>query len=165
MAKQEKIDLLIEGGKATPAPPIGPRLSPLGVNIPKIVAEINEKTKMFEGTKVPVKIIVNVEQKTWEIEVGTPPASQLLFKELKIPKGSGAAGKESPANVSKEIVIKIAKMKLKDTGSRSLKSAVKTVIGTCLSSGLKVDGKDPREVQKEIDQGAWDSLLALDKFA
>lgn len=209
MAK-EKVSIIIEGGKATPAPPIGPRFSPMGVNVPKLVQDINAATKAFEGVKVPVDIIVDTEKKSWTINVGTPSASQLLFKELKLPKGGGGistkevkpkagekkeekpgeakpeekkeeekkekAKEETPAeeaapaapkvvdksaaiigNAPRDIIIKVAKLKMKDMGSRTLKTAVKTVIGTCLSACIKVDNKDPREAQKDVDAGLWDA--------
>lgn len=146
------IDILIEGGKATPAPPLGPTLSPLRVNIGKVVAEINSKTKQFAGMKVPVKISVDPGTKEFEIEVGLPPTSQLLLKESGIAKGSGAAGTESAGNMSLDSVIKVAKMKT-STLSKELKDTVKEVLGTCVSLGLTVDNKDPRDIQKEIDAG------------
>src|SRR3972149_946117 len=83
MGKKESIDVMVDGGKATPAPPIGPALSPLKVNVAKVVEEINQKTKGFSGMQVPVKIVVDVETKEFTINVGTPPVSSLLKKELK----------------------------------------------------------------------------------
>ena len=68
MAK-EKIDVLVEGGKATAAPPLGPALGPLGVNIGEVVGTINEKTKAFAGMKVPVKVTVDSDTKEFDIEV------------------------------------------------------------------------------------------------
>src|SRR5207249_1781966 len=83
----EKLQVLIDGGKATPGPPLGPALGPLGVNIVEILKAINEKTKSFEGMKVPVTLLVDPKTKTFSIEVGTPPTSALITKELKIEKG------------------------------------------------------------------------------
>ncbi len=71
------INGLIEGGKATSGPPFGPALGPLGVNINGIVAEINTKTKMFEGIKVPVKVIVDPVTKTFKVEIGSPRPARL----------------------------------------------------------------------------------------
>jgi large subunit ribosomal protein L11 len=218
MAK-EKINALIDGGHATAGPPLGPKLGPLGINIQKLIGDINTATKSFEGIKVPVDIIVDKDSKTWTIEIGTPSASQLIFKEMKLPKGGGGistkevkpkAGakkeaakpgeakpeeakpeekkekkkeepkaEEAPAevaapkvldkaaaivgNASRDIIIKIAKLKMKDMGTRTLTGAVKTVIGTCLSSCIKVDGKDPREAQKDVDAGLWDEDIKTNK--
>ncbi len=86
MAK-ETVEALVEGGKATAAPPLGPALGPKGVNIGQVVAEINKKTESFKGMQVPVKVIIDPDTKEFEITVGTPPASSLIKKETGIEKG------------------------------------------------------------------------------
>ena len=83
----EVIEALVDGGKATPGPPLGPALGPMGVNVVEIVAVINEKTKAFVGMKVPVKLTIDPKTKEFEVSVGTPPTSALILKELGI--GSG----------------------------------------------------------------------------
>ena len=160
---KESIESLVEGGKASAAPPLGPALGPLKVNIGQVVAEINKKTDAFKGMKVPVKVIVDTETKTFEIEVGTPPVSQLIKKELKKDKLAKTAWKEDGENadplagdLSFDQVVSIAKAK---AISYDLKVAVKQVIGTCLSCGVTIDGKKPREVQAEIDEGKYDAQL------
>ena len=85
MAK-DIVEVLIEGGKATAAPPLGSQLGPLKVNLGQIVIDINKKTSDFKGMKVPVKVIVDKDTKTYEIEIGTPPTSQLIKTELNIKK-------------------------------------------------------------------------------
>lgn len=87
----EKLELLVDGGAATPGPPLGPALGPLGVNVVQVVGKINEKTKEFKGMKVPVKILIDTTSKEFTVEVGTPPASALIIKEAGIGKGSGKA--------------------------------------------------------------------------
>jgi len=109
--------------------------------------------------KVPVKITIDVETKSFEVEVGTPTTSALIVKELGIEKGSGTAGTESVGNLSKEQVINIAQSKIKDSFANTLKSMVKEVLGTCVSMGVTVEDNDPREIQKNIDNGEWDELL------
>ncbi len=164
MAK-EKIQALVDGGRASAGPPLGPKLGPLGINVGQLINDINTVTKDFEGIKVPVEIIIDTETKKWEISVGSPPTSQLLFKELKLKNGSGSAwreNKEKPSVVGdapKEVIVKIAKLKSDAMGVRNLKNAVKNVIGTCLSIGVTVDGKNPREAQKDIDEGKWDDII------
>ncbi|MEM7826844.1 MAG: 50S ribosomal protein L11 [Candidatus Aenigmatarchaeota archaeon] len=150
------IEVLVEGGKATAAPPLGPQLGPLGVNTGKVVEEINKKTQAFMGMQVPVKITVNEKTKEFAIEVGSPPVSQLIKKELGVERLAGLGKDESGrsaekvGNLSLEQVIKIAKNK-KMLGD--LKARVKQVLGTCLSCGVTVENKDPREIIKEINQG------------
>src|SRR3989344_1013656 len=110
MAKQT-IEVLIAGGKATAAPPLGPALGPLGVNIGQVVSEINKKTASFNGMQVPVKVVVESENKSFDISVGTPPVSSLIFKEAGIEKGSGNPVVDKVADLKMEQVIKISKMK------------------------------------------------------
>ena len=156
----ETIEVLVEGGKANAGPPLGPALGPLGVNVMQVVNAINEKTKHFDGMKVPVKVIVDPKTKSFEIEVGTPPVTALILKELGIEKGSGNPREEKVGNLSMDQVIKIAKMKYGDLLGKDLKSKVKEVIGSCVSIGVNVEGKSPKEVQKEIDEGKYDSKFS-----
>jgi len=153
----EKIEALVEGGKASAGPPLGPALGPLGVNIMQIINTINEKTKQFDGMKVPVKVIIDPKTKNFEIEVGTPPASSLIFKELGLEKGSGSAGTHKVGNLTVEQAIKVAKMKYENLLGKELKQKTKEVIGTCVSIGVTVEGKKPQEIQKAIDEGQFDS--------
>lgn len=159
MTEKKQIEALINGGEATAGPPLGPALGPLGVNVLQIVNRINELTKDYAGMKVPVKIIVDVDTKSFEVEIGTPTTSALIIKELGIEKGSGNPKTEKVGNVSIEQALKIAQMKIKDTYSNDVKAALKEVLGTLVSIGVTVDNKDPRDVQKEVGQGKHDSLF------
>jgi large subunit ribosomal protein L11 len=147
------VKVLVDGGKATPGPPLGPALGPLGVNVAQVVAKINEKTASFEGMKVPVNVIVDKKTKEFEIEVGSPPVAALLRKKLGLEKGAKTPGKESVGDISFAQVVEIAKLRLGNTLSKNLAATVKEVLGTCLSMGVTVDGKDPRDVQREVDEG------------
>ena len=153
----DTIEALVEGGKASAGPPLGPALGPLGVNIMQIINTINEKTKQFEGMKVPVKVIIDSKTKEFEIEVGTPPASSLIFKELGVEKGSGSAGTHKIGNLTIDQAIKIAKMKHDNLLGKELKQKTKEIIGTCVSIGVTVEGKKPSEIQKAIDENVYDS--------
>ncbi|RLF30216.1 MAG: 50S ribosomal protein L11, partial [Thermoplasmata archaeon] len=121
-----------------------------------VVNTINEKTKHFEGMKVPVKVIVDPKTKKFEIKVGTPPASALILKELKAEKASGAPSTHKIGSLTIDQVVKIARMKYEGLLGKNLKSKVKEIIGTCVSMGVRVEGKDPREIQKEIEEGKYD---------
>lgn len=156
----EKLEVLVDGGKATPGPPLGPALGPLGVNIVEILKAINEKTKSFEGMKVPVILIVDPKTKAFTIEVGTPPSSALIAKELRIEKGSGDPGKTRVGNLSLSQAIKIANMKADAMLSKTLKARVLEVVGTCVSMGVTVEGKTANEASKEIQAGKYDRQLA-----
>lgn len=153
----DTIEALVEGGKASAGPPLGPALGPLGVNIMQIINTINDKTKQFDGMKVPVKVIIDPKTKKFEIEVGTPPASSLIFKELGLEKGSGSAGTHKVGNLTVDQAIRVAKMKYENLLGKELKQKTKEVIGTCVSIGVTVEGKRPQEIQKAIDEGIYDS--------
>ncbi|RMF05529.1 50S ribosomal protein L11 [Candidatus Woesearchaeota archaeon] len=162
MGKQT-VDALIEGGKATAAPPLGPALGPLGVNIGQVVAEINKKTASFKGMQVPVKVIVDDETKEFEIKVGTPPASALIKKEAGIQKGASNPLTEKVADLKIEMIIKIAKMKEDALLGKTLKEKVKEIIGTCQSMGVLVEGVSAREALKLVDEGRFDREIAEEK--
>ena len=162
MAK-ETVESLVEGGKASAAPPLGPALGPLKINIGQVVAEINKKTAAFAGMKVPIKIIVDTETKEFEILIGTPPASGLVKKEFNLKIGSGIPNKSKIANAAIEDVIKIAKMKETKLSAKNLKSAVKTIIGTCNSMGVLIEGKIALEISPEINKGVYDKIIQAEK--
>ena len=159
LGEKKQVEALLGGGEATAGPPLGPALGPLGVNVLQIVNRINELTKAYAGMKVPVKVIVDVDTKDFEVKIGTPTTSALIVKELGIEKGSGNPKTEKAGNLTVEQVAKIAMMKLPGSYALSNTTAAKEILGTCVSMGITVDGRDPREVQKEISEGKWDKLF------
>lgn len=155
----EKLEVLVDGGKATPGPPLGPALGPMGVNVIQVVNAINEKTKAFMGMKVPVTLLVDSKTKAFEIKVGTPPVSALVLKELGAEKGSGSPKATKIGNLTVEQVQKIAEMKKDSMLGKDKKSRFKEVLGTCVSMGVTVDGKDPKQVIREIEKGGYAGLF------
>jgi large subunit ribosomal protein L11 len=125
-----------------------------------VANRINELTRDYAGMKVPVKVAVDVENKEFEVSVGTPTASALIVSELKIEKGSGTPSTAKVGNLSMEQVVRIAKIKRSELLAPTLKSAAKEMLGTCVSMGVTVEGKDPREVQREIDEGKYEELFS-----
>ena len=156
MVEPQIISALVTGGQASSGPPLGPALGPMGVNIMEVINAINEKTKDFEGMKVPVTVSVFPDTKKWEIDVGIPSAAGLILKEAGIQKGSGTTGTEWVGEVTMDSVVKVAKTKLETSYATSLKSVAKTIVGTCLPLGIKVEGKTPKEITLEINEGKWD---------
>ena len=156
----ETIKALVEGGKASAGPPLGPALGPLGVNIMQIINAINDKTKQFDGMKVPVKVIVDPKTKNFEVEVGTPPAASLILKELGAEKGSGAPSTHKIGDLTVDQAVKVAKMKYDNLLGKELKQKTKEIIGTCVSLGVTVEGKKPQEIQKAIDEGEFDTKFS-----
>ena len=159
MGDKQTISSLVTGGEASAGPPLGPALGPMGVNIMEIIKAINDKTNDFKGMKIPVTVSVDADTKKWEIEVGIPSASALLLKDAGIQKGSGTSGTEWVGEVSADMIAKIAKVKLETSYASSLKSVAKQIVGTCVSLGIKVEGKTPKEFTAEINEGKWDSKL------
>ena len=153
------VQALVDGGKATAGPPLGPVLGPLGANIGQIIAAINEKTKKFEGMKIPVKVVVDKESKQFEIEVGTPPVSALIKKELGAERGAKEKS-EIIGNLTMEQVVKIAKMKGDSSLAKGMKATVNEILGTCNSMGVTCEGKSAKEVIKEVKEGKHDKLLS-----
>ena len=150
------VEALVPGGKASAGPPLGPALGPLGVNVAQVVAKINEQTKDLNGMQVPVKVIVK-SRTEFEIEVGTPPTSALIIKEIGLEKGSG--DKTILGDLTMEQVLKIANIKRKGLLSKTLKHAAREVIGTAGSLGATIDGMPSKEAQLAVASGKYDELL------
>ncbi|MFW6304173.1 MAG: 50S ribosomal protein L11 [Candidatus Saliniplasma sp.] len=153
------IEALVDAGEVSAGPPLGPELGPLGVNIMEIIDAVNEKTKRFEGMKVPIKLVVDTESGEYDISIGTPPTSALIKEKLGIEKGSGTAHSNIVADMSIEEAMEVAEMKEDDLLGKSIKEKTKEIAGTCVSMGITVEGKDPREFQKLVDQGEYDKYF------
>src|SRR3990170_1922655 len=134
----QRLEGLVDGGKAAAGPPLGPALGPLGLNILQVVKDVNDRTKAFEGMKVPVVLLIDAKTKTYTIEVGTPPASALTLKEA----------------------IRVANIKGDAMAGKGLKQRVAAIVGTCVSMGVTVEGKPAKDVSKEILAGKYDKELA-----
>ncbi len=145
----DEVSVLVEGGKASGGPPLGPALGPLGVNVGQVVAAINQQTAQFQGMRVPVVVKVNPQTREFTLTVGRPPVAALLLKEAGKEKGSGKAKTETVGDVSLAAVKKIAEAKGEDLFGRTIEQKMNQVIGTCVSLGMTVDGKDPRAVLAE----------------
>jgi len=185
MQEKETIELLVEGGKASPGPSTAPRLSAFKLNINEVFKKINEATKEYAGIKVPVKIIIDKTSREYELKIGVPPVSSLIKKELGIEKAKiteekkeGEKSEETKeevkgeekeekdveekivGNLSFEQVVKIAKMKRDDMLAKDLKSTIKQVVGTVGSmTGIRIEGKKAKEILIEIEEGKYDNLL------
>ena len=132
-----KLKLTIEGGKANPAPPIGPALGQAKVNIGEFVTRFNEGTKDMRGDLVPVEISV-YEDRTFTLAFKTPPATSLILKAVGKDKGSGKSGTSKVGSITKTQVRAIAEKKLKDLNANSVEQAMKIIEGSCRSMGVDV---------------------------
>ncbi|MEM4625478.1 MAG: 50S ribosomal protein L11 [Candidatus Pacearchaeota archaeon] len=158
-----KINLLVDGGAMVPGPTIAQKLGPLGIDINKIISEVNKATSSFKGIKVPVEIDVNPANKSFTITVSTPAVASLLKKELGIEKASGDHKNLCVGNIAIEQVIAIAKLKYPQMLDKDFKSAVKSVVGTCVSLGIMIENKPAKQVAKEISQGVYDKEILSER--
>src|SRR3989344_3833057 len=159
----QTVETLIQGGKASAAPPLGPALGPTGINIGQVVAEINKKTADLAGMQVPVKVIIDTQNKTFTIEIGTPPTAALIKQEAGIQKGASNPVQEKVADLVIEQIIKIAKTKEDSLLGKGLKAKVRDVIATCQGMGVLVEGKPAQETLKDIASGLFDEKIASGK--
>lgn len=140
MAKKIKtvIKLQVIGGKANPAPPIGPALGQHGLNIQEFCTKFNDATRDKMGDVVPVEISV-FEDRTFDFIMKTPPAAELLKKAAGVGKGAGNPLKDKVGKVSKEQVREIAEKKMVDLNANDIEGASKTIEGTARSMGIRVE--------------------------
>jgi large subunit ribosomal protein L11 len=158
----KSFNFIVNGGQASGGPPIGPALGPMGVNIMAIVTEINKQTAEYNGTPVPVDVIIDTDTKDFKIKVGMLTTFALLSQAAGITKGSGTPNSAPVGDISFDNLVGVAKKKRAGLYAASLKAAVREVLGTCVSMGLTVDGKPPKEVQQSIKEGAYDAQLKED---
>jgi len=132
-----QIKLQIPGGKATPAPPVGPALGQAGVNIMDFCKNFNAKTAKDDGLIIPVVITVYADR-SYTFITKTPPVAVLIKKAVGIAKGSGEPNKNKVGQITARQVEEIAKMKLPDLNAETLEAAINTVKGTARSMGVDV---------------------------
>jgi large subunit ribosomal protein L11 len=157
------IKLLVDGGSMKPGPALSQKLGPAGIPINNVIQKVNESTKAFSGIQVPVELDVNPSTREFEVRVFSPPVSGLVKKELKIEKGSGTQKKFYVGNASIEQIISLAKTKMQNLLCKDVRSAVKTIIGTCVSLGVLIENKPAKEVEREIEEGKYDKEINAEK--
>ena len=153
------VKLIVDGGDMKPGPAVAQQIGPLGINMGKVIADVNTATSGFKGTKVPVEIDVDPKTKAYKIRVFSPPTAELIKKELGLEKGSGAAGTYKVGNVAFERIVALANTKRSNLLAKDLKSAIKLVVGTCVSLGVLIDNKPAKEIEKDIDAGVYDKEI------
>jgi len=131
------VKLQIPAGQATPAPPVGPALAPHGLNIMEFCQKFNELTKNQTGWVIPLEITV-YEDRTYELKLKQPPASELLKKATGIEKGSGTPNKSKVGKITREQLRKIAEQKMADLNCDTIEAAIKIIAGTAKNMGIEV---------------------------
>jgi large subunit ribosomal protein L11 len=157
------IKMLVEGGNMKPGPTIAQQLGPMGLNMGKVISDINTATKDFKGMNVPVHLDVDAKSKNYAIQVLTPPTSELIKKELGIELASGDRKKTLVGNLAVEQVISVTKTKYSGSLAKNFISAFKSVVGSCLSMGVLIESKDPKEFLEEINHGEYKKELDSQK--
>lgn len=132
------VKLQIPAGQANPAPPVGPALGQQGVNIMDFCKKFNAATQNQAGMIIPVVITV-YQDKSFDFVTKSPPASALLKKAAGIAKGSGVPNRDKVGKVTRQQIIEIAKLKMKDLNAKDLDRAVKIIEGTARSMGIEVE--------------------------
>lgn len=158
-----KVKLIVEGGNMKPGPAVSQQIGPLGVNLGKIMTDVNSATSGFKGMNVPVEIDVNPKTKTFTVQVFSPGTAELLKKESAAEKGSGLPHKVKIGNLGIEQIIGIAKMKMPNLLAKNMKSAVQLIVGSCVSLGLLVENKEAKEIAKDIAKGVYDKEINSEK--
>jgi len=140
MAKKIKtiIKLQISAGQATPAPPVGPALAPHGLNIMEFCQKFNDLTKSQSGWQIPVEVTV-YEDRTYDLKMKQPPASELLKKAAGIEKGSGLPNKKKIGKINRAELKRIAEQKMPDLNADSIEAAMKIIEGTAKNMGIEIE--------------------------
>jgi len=153
------IQLLVEGGAMKPGPAIAQKIGPLGLNMGKIISEINTATAKFKGMKVPVILDIDTKTKNFKIELKSPPVSELLKVELGFEKGSGEPHRFKVANAAFEDIIKVAKTKSPSMLVNDMRAAIKSVIGSCVSLGILIENKTAKDIMHDVELGKYDQFI------
>jgi large subunit ribosomal protein L11 len=156
---QKTFNFIVNGGEASGGPPIGPALGPLNVNIMAVVNRINELTAEYKGTKVPVDVTIDTDTREYTVDVGMLSTFALITQALEISQGSSTPNVDYVGDLSFDQLVEVARRKREGLLAASLRTAVKEVLGTCLSMGVTVEGIPAKEVQVQIMQGAYDEII------
>lgn len=157
------IKLLVDGGAMKPGPAIAQQLGPMGINIGKVISDVNNATSMFKGMQVPVNLDVDAKTKTFTVKVLTPSVSALIKKEAGIELASGERKKYQVGNISVEQLISVTKQKFSSMLAKDFRSALKSVIGSCMTMGILIESKDPKEFLQELEAGKYDKEIKAQK--
>ncbi|VVB80662.1 50S ribosomal protein L11 [uncultured archaeon] len=157
------IKLLVDGGAMKPGPAIAQQLGPMGINIGKVISEVNTATSMFKGMQVPVNLDVDAKTKSFTVKVLTPSVSALIKKEAGIELASGERKKYQVGNISIEQLISVTNQKFSSMLAKDFRSALKSVIGSCMTMGILIESQDPKEFLQNLEAGKYDKEIKAKK--
>ncbi len=154
------VNVKVRGGQAKPEPPLSDLAKKYGIDVNKLVEEINKATERYKEFEVQVKLIIDEDTGEYEIEVKPPTTTELLLKAVGAKEPSGDPMHKKIGDLPFEKIVEIAILKKPSLNSKTLKAAVKTIIGSARSIGITIDGKDGKVVTKEVEDGVYDAVLA-----
>lgn len=131
-----------------------------GLDLAKLREELNKLTEKYRGFEVTIKIMVDEDTKEYDIEIKPPTTTELLLKAVGAKEPSGDPMHQKIGDLSFEKIVEIAILKKPSLNAKTLKAAVKTILGSARSIGITVDGKDPKQVTQEVESGVYDAVLA-----
>ena len=166
MAKEifRKVKLQIEAGKATPAPPVGTAIGPLGINIQDFCQKYNDATRDKMGNVIPVEITVYAD-KSFDFVLKTPPAAKLIKQYAKINKASSKGANEIVATLTQDDVKKIAETKMTDLNAYDIEAAMKIIEGTARNMGVAVKGVNDAELAEQAKEAKAEEMEAAKREA
>ena len=159
MAKEvfKKIKLQIEAGKATPAPPVGTAIGPLGINIQDFCSRYNDATRDKMGNVIPVELTVYAD-KSFDFVLKTPPAAKLIKQYAKINKASSKGANEIVATLTQDDIKKIAETKMPDLNAYDIDAAMKIIEGTARNMGVAVKGVNDAELAEQAAEAQAEAI-------
>ena len=135
-----QLKLQVPAGQANPSPPVGPALGQRGINIMQFCKDFNAKTQELEAGAPCPTVITYYQDKSFSLEIKTPPASYYLKKAAKLKSGAKTPGRATAGTVSKKQVREIAEAKMRDLNATDIESAMQTILGSARSMGIEVKG-------------------------
>ncbi len=154
------VNVKIKGGQAEQVKDKIEQLGEYGIDVDKLVEELNEITSIYKDFEVAVKIIVDTDSGEYDIELKPPTTTEILLKMVGAKEPSGDPMHNKIGNLDFEKIVEVAILKKPSLLAKTLKAAVKTILGSARSIGITVDGKDPKEVVRAIEEGLYDAVLA-----
>ncbi|MEM2008303.1 MAG: 50S ribosomal protein L11 [Ignisphaera sp.] len=159
MGRIKVVKMQVKGGEAKPEPPLGPAITDVGLNVAEIIDRINKLTEKYRGYTLTVKLIIDLDSKNYDIQLELPTITSLILNTANASEPSGDPMHKKVGDIKIEDIVKIAILKKSELTAKSLKGAVKTVLGSARSIGITVEGKDPKDVSRDIERGVYDDIL------
>ncbi len=154
------VNVKFPGGQAAQAKDKLEQLEEYGIDVEKLIEELNELTSIYKGFDITVKIAVDTDTGEYDLEVKPPTTTEILLKMVGAKEPSGDPMHQKIGDLSFEKIVEIAIMKKPSLLAKTLKAAVKTILGSARSIGITVDGKDAKQVVREVEEGLYDAVLA-----